>query len=571
LWKDNAYFLAGEIKYNLEFGEAMGVELDQGYAVRVRAINAAGPGPWSLDSEQIICRHKALKPKVTIKSEHKEVTLKAGDTMTFWADVKGEPVCEDIAWSLNGSQLLEGNGVVVDNSKPYRSMVQKEGISRKDIGVLTCSASNLNGKSSAQIKVNVVGKPSMPEDRLLVSNVHRSGCRLTWGACKDDGGLPVEYVIEKFVAAADAWSKAGAVTGTAFEVNDLEVGREYAFAVRAVNAEGESDALPTAKTMVAKDAYTIPLPPMAPEVTDWSEHHMKLSWKEPIDDGGAAVTGYHVEAKSRGDEEWQLWDTVDTNRTWADMQKLQKGKEYQFRIIAINKAGKSDPSSASRFKEAKAQHLAPYMESKKLHDVTLVFGDRLKFDVPIFGEPAPEVVWTFEPASSSGGDANEPVALSSTPDRNVVVTSSDTQAKLVINSVTKKFAGKFVLTVSNASGSDSAKAEVKVLDRPAAPEGLQATVEGTTCSLLWKKSKDDGGAPIEHYQVERFDFERGQWMAVGKSSASDNSFKSRGMLPGREYKFRVSAVNEYGDSDVAEAKDSVVAVEDVMDASARSY
>ena len=79
-----------------------------------------GPGPWSLDSEQIICRHKALKPKVTIKSEHKEVTLKAGDTMTFWADVKGEPVCEDIAWSLNGSQLIEGNGVAVDNSKPYR-------------------------------------------------------------------------------------------------------------------------------------------------------------------------------------------------------------------------------------------------------------------------------------------------------------------------------------------------------------------------------------------------------------------------------------------------------------------
>ena len=66
----------------------------------------------------------------------------------------------------------------------------------------------------------------------------------------------MEYVIEKFVVAADAWSKAGAVTGTAFEVNDLELGREYAFAVRAVNAEGESDALPTAKTMVAKDAYS---------------------------------------------------------------------------------------------------------------------------------------------------------------------------------------------------------------------------------------------------------------------------------------------------------------------------
>ena len=68
-------------------------------------------------------------------------------------------------------------------------------------------------------------------------------------------------------------------------------------------------------------------------------------------------------------------------------------------------------------------------------------------------------------------------------------------------SATKKFAGKYTLTISNASGSDTAKAEIKVLDRPAAPEGLQATIEGTTCSLLWKKSKDDGGAPIEHYQA----------------------------------------------------------------------
>ena len=68
-----------------------------------------------------------------------------------------------IVWVTNWP-LLDSN---------FRSMVQKEGISRKDIGVLTCSASNLNGKSSAQIKVNVVGKPSMPEDRLLVSNVHR--------------------------------------------------------------------------------------------------------------------------------------------------------------------------------------------------------------------------------------------------------------------------------------------------------------------------------------------------------------------------------------------------------------
>ena len=46
---------------------------------------------------------------------------------------------------------------------------------------------------------------------------------------------------------------------------------------------------------------------MAPEVVDWSERHMRLSWNEPIDDGGAPITGYHVEAKAKTDEEWQVY------------------------------------------------------------------------------------------------------------------------------------------------------------------------------------------------------------------------------------------------------------------------
>ena len=72
------------------------------------------------------------------------------------------------------------------------------------------------------------------------------------------------------------------------------------------------------------------------------------------------------------------------------------------------------------------------MECRKLHDVTLVFGDRVKFDVPIFGEPAPEVVWTFE-ATGNSADSDGPLTLESTPDRNVIVTSNESHAKLVIN------------------------------------------------------------------------------------------------------------------------------------------
>ncbi len=45
-------------------------------------------------------------------------------------------------------------------------------------------------------------------------------------------------------------------------------------------------------------------------------------------------------------------------------------------------------------------------------------------------------------------------------------------------------------------------------------------------------------------------------MACGKSHG--NTFDAKGLLKGREYRFRVSAVNEHGDSDPTEAKDPVI-------------
>lgn len=79
---------------------------------------------------------------------------------------------------------------------------------------------------------------------------------------------------------------------------------------------------------------------------------MNIKWKAPIDDGGMPITAYHIEAKVVGGE-WQPWELLDNPSTRAQIQKLQKGMEYQFRVIAINKAGKSEPSHPSRPRLAK--------------------------------------------------------------------------------------------------------------------------------------------------------------------------------------------------------------------------
>ena len=132
-----------------------------------------------------------------------------------------------------------------------------------------------------------------------------------------------------------------------------------------------------------------------------------------------------------------------------------------------------------------------------MHDLTAICGDRIKFDLPIYGEPLPDVVWT----RTGNGPEAETEVVESTSDRNIVITNSETHTKFVINSVTKGLCGKYSVRVCNASGTDEARAEVKVLDRPDAPQALTANVVGTKCNLIWKKSKYDGGSPIEHYQV----------------------------------------------------------------------
>ena len=60
----------------------------------MRAVNAAGAGPWSIESDQVICKYKSLKPKVSFKgfASKEAVNFKAGETMMFEADIEGKKI-----------------------------------------------------------------------------------------------------------------------------------------------------------------------------------------------------------------------------------------------------------------------------------------------------------------------------------------------------------------------------------------------------------------------------------------------------------------------------------------------
>ena len=67
-------------------------------------------------------------------------------------------------------------------------------------------------------------------------------------------------------------------------------------------------------------------------------------------------------------------------------------------------------------------------------------------------------------------------------------------------------------------------------------------------SYLIGSFQDDGGKPVSHYLVEKKDKKSGKWTPVSKFCRGPECDVT-GLDEGEEYEFRVSAVNDQGQSE----------------------
>ena len=78
-----------------------------------------------------------------------------------------------------------------------------------------------------------------------------------------------------------------------------------------------------------------------------SRDSMTVFWNEPESDGGAVVTNYLLEKRSRSKRKWTKATTDDIGGTQYRVRGLHEGKEYMFRVAAVNAAGQSEFSNPS--------------------------------------------------------------------------------------------------------------------------------------------------------------------------------------------------------------------------------
>jgi hypothetical protein len=77
------------------------------------------------------------------------------------------------------------------------------------------------------------------------------------------------------------------------------------------------------------------------EVRRQGEGSLELTWKTPID--GGKVSAYRVYRRERPEGPWvELTTVFETEDSLTDQ---PRGKEYEYRVIAANKAGDGEPSN----------------------------------------------------------------------------------------------------------------------------------------------------------------------------------------------------------------------------------
>ena len=83
-----------------------------------------------------------------------------------------------------------------------------------------------------------------------------------------------------------------------------------------------------------------PAKPGGVVVSDYNVDYVRLSWDEPVTDGGSAVTRYVIERRDAASRKYRQVGTTD-GRTYRD-DGLTRGAAYMFRVAAENEVGRGE-------------------------------------------------------------------------------------------------------------------------------------------------------------------------------------------------------------------------------------
>uniref|UniRef100_A0A4W5NRM3 Titin n=1 Tax=Hucho hucho TaxID=62062 RepID=A0A4W5NRM3_9TELE len=304
------------------------------------------------------------------------------------------------------------------------------------------------------------------------------------------------------------------------------------------------------------------------KIAEVSSNYVNLAWEPPAYTGGCQINNYIVEKRDTTTVAWQCVSAT-VARTTIKVTKLKTGTEYQFRVFAENRYGKS-----------------PSLDSAAVV-VQYPFSEPLAPGTPFVSSVTKDhMVVEWKVPTSDGGSPILGYHLERKEKNSILWTKLN---KLLIpdcrfktNELEEGIEYEFKVFAENIAGLSppSKISDVCVARDPCDPPGTPEAIDITRnhVTLSWKKPQYDGGSLITGYVVERKKLPDGRWMKASFTNVIETQFTISGLTEECEYEFRVIARNASGifsapseSTGAITAKDEIEAPTASMDPKFKDY
>jgi titin len=390
------------------------------------------------------------------------------------------------------------------------------------------SAINLKGVSNRSNVVNVtaIGVPIAPMEFQAIPGY--SSVRLTWKPPGNTGGLPIlGYRLLRGgpTTDLDLLETLGNVTEHTDE--GLDVGKEYRYQVLAFNSFGDGYVSP----IETATPIRMPEPPTEPRYISLTEGdcQIELEWREPADDGGRSILGYHVFGGTSVDTLEKLTTLEYIHTSYLD-EGLTNGVTYHYAVQTFNEIGDSPLSS-------------------------IVNGTPVGLPGGPIGYMVEagdgQVILSWEPPEVDGGTeilryevfrGTTDTTLGSIDVTDAVV-NTYTDGGL-LNGMTLYYAVCAVNKVGNGPWTEVISATPLAL--PDAPGDLVAIAGNGMVTISWLRPMNDGGAGVTTYNIYRGPSENTLELLLSVAK-SRFIYDDTDVVVGTTYHYAVAAVTEAGE------------------------
>ena len=323
-----------------------------------------------------------------------------------------------------------------------------------------------------------------------------------------------------------------------------EVNETFTVTLSDASGDVELPSPATARGTIIDDDDPAPVLPGRPtglSATASGRSRIDLAWKAPSSDGGASVTGYHVEASANAGANWSTLaaNTESTDTSYAHL-GLAHGSTRQYRVSAINSVGTGPASNeATATTDSNSAPVFASADFERSVDENT---------------PANRDIGSPIRAQDSEGDTVT-YQLQGTDAASFALVSSSGQLRtLAALNHEAKSAYQVTLLARDSFGAEaSVPVRIRVSDvaeppaRPSTPFIASRTSTGLT--LSWRTPAGSGPA-ITSYELEHRRSGSASWTRTTVGNVTTTGLF--GLAPDTLYEVRLRAVNEEGAGDWSE-------------------